>query len=48
MAGDASAATVAWSSEIEPSGVSEADAQAASSGAYLGGFGALLEKFGPA
>jgi len=37
---------VIWSSEFEARGVPEADAQAAISGVYTGGFAALIEKFG--
>ncbi len=39
---------VTWSSEFEALGVPEADAQAAISGVYTGGFAALIDKFGAA
>ena len=48
VTGNSSVATVVWSSEFEPQGTSEADAQAAISGVYTGGFAALVEKFGSA
>ncbi len=48
VSGDGPVSTVTWSSEFEPHGISEADAQAAISGVYNGGFAALIEKFGPA
>ena len=48
VSGDGSVSTVTWSSEFEPHEASEADAQAAISGVYNGGFAALIEKFGPA
>lgn len=48
VAGDEDATTVTWSSNFEPHGVSEADARAAISGVYTGGFAALVEKFGSA
>lgn len=37
-----------WSSEFDVDGVPEADAHAAISGVYTGGFAALIEKFGAA
>lgn len=43
-----SGAIVKWSSEFEPNGVPDADARAAISGVYTGGFAALVEKFGAA
>lgn len=43
-----SGATVTWSSEFDPQGAAEADAQAAISGVYAGGLAALVEKFGAA
>lgn len=46
VSGDGSVSTVTWSSEFEPNEASEADAQAAISGVYNGGFAALIEKFG--
>jgi len=48
VSGDGSVSTVTWSSEFEPHKASEADAQAAISGVYTGGFAALIEKFGAA
>ena len=41
-----SGSAVTWSSSFEPQGAPEADAQAAISGVYTGGFAALVEKFG--
>jgi hypothetical protein len=46
--GEGLVSTVTWSSEFEPDGVPEADAQAVVSGVYTGGFAALTEKFGAA
>ena len=46
VSGDGSVSTITWSSEFEPPEASEADAQAAISGVYNGGFAALIEKFG--
>ena len=43
---DGTNARVTWSSEFEAHGAPEADAQAAISGVYTGGFAALIEKFG--
>jgi len=48
VSGHGSVSTVTWSSEFEPHDALEADAQAAISGVYNGGFAALIEKFGPA
>ncbi len=45
VSGGGSVSTVTWSSEFEPHEASEADAQAAISGVYNGGFAALIEKF---
>lgn len=39
---------VTWSSEFDAAGIPEADAQAAISGVYTGGFAALIERFGAA
>lgn len=46
VAGDGATSTVTWSSNFAPHGAPEADAQAAISGVYTGGFAALAEKFG--
>ena len=48
VTGDGPVTTVTWSSDFEPDGASEADAQAAISGVYTGGFATLVEKFGAA
>ena len=48
VSGDGSVSKVTWSSEFEALGVPEADAQAAISGVYTGGFAALIDKFGAA
>jgi len=48
VSGDGQSSQVTWSSEFESHGVPEADAQAAISGVYTGGFAALIEKFGAA
>ena len=48
VSGDGPTSEVIWSSEFEPHGAPEADAQAAISGVYTAGFGALIEKFGTA
>ncbi len=48
VSGDGASSQVTWSSEFEAHGVPEADAQAAISGVYTGGFAALIEKFGAA
>lgn len=48
VSGDTSVSIVTWSSEFEARGTTEADAQAAISGVYKGGFAALIDKFGAA
>lgn len=48
VSGDTSVSIVTWSSEFEPHETPEADAQAAISGVYKGGFTALIDKFGAA
>ena len=48
VSGDGPNSIVTWSSEFEAADVPEADAQAAISGVYTGGFAALAEKFGAA
>lgn len=48
VSGDGASSRVTWSSEFLAHEVPEADAQAAVSGVYTGGFAALLEKFGAA
>jgi len=48
VSGDGASSQVTWSSEFEAHGAPEADAQAAISGVYTGGFAALIEKFGAA
>ena len=48
VTGDTSVSIVTWSSEFEAHEITEADAQAAISGVYKGGFAALIDKFGAA
>lgn len=46
VSGDGPVSVVTWSSEFEAHEAPEADARAAISGVYNGGFAALIEKFG--
>ena len=46
VSGDGTSSRVTWSSEFQAHEVPEADAEAAISGVYTGGFTALREKFG--
>jgi len=48
VTGGGDVTTITWSSEFKAAGAPEADAQAAISGVYTGGFDALVEKFGSA
>jgi hypothetical protein len=48
VTGHGAVAKVKWTSKFSARGASEADAQAAISGVYTGGFAALIQKFGAA
>jgi hypothetical protein len=48
VSGGGSESTLTWSSQFDPDGVPDAEAQAAISGVYTSGFAALIERFGAA